>query len=274
MSIKRVAAINDLSGMGKCSLSAAISILAAMGVQACPIPTAVLSNQTGYDSYYCVDFTQHMLPIAEQWKKLGVSFNGIYTGFLNDTQQIDIVKRIIDIYLDTSPLVLVDPVLGDNGKLYSVFDKVMCDAVKVLIQKANVITPNLTEACILADASFTEISTSNLSKIYSLAKHLTRQGPSIAVITGVHREEFILNVAYNQETNEYTTVKQKRIGTSYSGTGDILSSIVCGTLINGGTVENALKKAVVLFEKAITQSVKEQTDPNDGIAFESYLQLL
>lgn len=154
MAVPKVAAIHDLSGLGKCSLTAAVPVLSAMGVQACPLPTAVLSNQTGFPSYACVDLSRHLDAFTREWEKRGVRFDGIYTGFLCGARQVRMVERFLDRFYLPGTLLLVDPVLGDNGKLYPVFGRTMCGSLKSLVARADVLTPNLTEACILADGDY------------------------------------------------------------------------------------------------------------------------
>ena len=146
---KKIAVINDLSGFGKCSLTAAISAVAAMGVQPCPLPTAVLSAQTGYSSYYCDDYTDRMGNITEEWRKMDVHFDGIYTGFLSGEHQIRRVLDFIDIFYEDDTFLLVDPVMGDNGSRYPVFTSRMEAEMKALTERADIITPNLTELCLL-----------------------------------------------------------------------------------------------------------------------------
>lgn len=119
--MKKIAVINDLSGLGKCSLTAAIPVISVMGVQACPLPTAVLSNQTGYESYFCEDFTEHMEPYMEQWKKRGFFPDGIYTGFLSDDKQADRILKFMDAFAGKDTLILTDPVMGDDGVVYPIY---------------------------------------------------------------------------------------------------------------------------------------------------------
>ena len=157
---KKIAVINDLSGFGKCSLTAAISAVAAMGVQPCPLPTAVLSAQTGYSSYYCDDYTDRMGNITEEWRKMDVHFDGIYTGFLSGEHQIRKVLDFIDIFYEDDTFLLVDPVMGDNGSRYPVFTSRMEAEMKALTERADIITPNLTELCLLTgrDCRLTDVS--------------------------------------------------------------------------------------------------------------------
>ena len=157
MMTKKAVLINDLSGLGKCSLTAAISVLSVMGIQACPMPTAVLTSQTGFESFYCNDCTDKLDYYTSEWKKLGFQPDGIYTGFLSSEKQVDKILSFIDSFETDDTLVLVDPVLGDGGKTYSLYTETLGKKMKKLVSVADVITPNLTECCILCDTDYSEL---------------------------------------------------------------------------------------------------------------------
>ena len=147
--MKKIAVINDLSGLGKCSLTAAIPVISVMGVQACPFPTAVLSNQTGYETYFCEDLTRQMTPYMEQWKKRGFIPDGIYTGFLSDEKQADKILKFMDLFAGEETLILTDPVMGDDGEVYPIYTEGLRSRFRELVSRSYVITPNLTEALLL-----------------------------------------------------------------------------------------------------------------------------
>ena len=149
--MKRVALINDLSGFGKCSLTAAIPVISVMGVQACPLPTAILTAQTGFGDFFCDDFTDRMNHFTEQWKKMEVSFDGIYSGYLASPSQIEKVIYFLEQFQGKDTLYLADPVMGDQGKFYSMVSSGFLEGMKKLTQMADVITPNLTELLLLSD---------------------------------------------------------------------------------------------------------------------------
>ena len=153
----KVAVLNDLAGFGRCSLTAAISVLSAMGVQPCPLPTAVLSAQTGFESYFFQDLTEQMGMITEEWKKSGAQFDGIVTGFMSDHRQIGEVNHFLDLFHKEGTFLLVDPVLGDNGKRFSVFDGLFQKEMKQLVKRADIVTPNVTELCLLTDYDYDKI---------------------------------------------------------------------------------------------------------------------
>lgn len=236
MAVPKVAAIHDLSGLGKCSLTAAVPVLSAMGVQACPLPTAVLSNQTGFPSYACVDLSRHLDAFTREWEKRGVRFDGVYTGFLCGARQVRMVERFLDRFYLSGTLLLVDPVLGDNGKLYPVFGRTMCDSLKSLVARADVITPNLTEACILADGDYASVARAqSLEPVWELAERLAGMGPRTVIVTGVHRGDLICNAGFDARTGRRFSVGNRSVGSgrSFSGTGDLLASVLCGGLVRG-----------------------------------------
>ena len=147
--MKKIAVIHDLSGLGKCSLTAAIPVISAMGVQACPLPTAILSNQTGYGSYFWDDYTDRMELIMDEWKKMGFKPDGVYTGFLGDARQVDLILKFVDMFCTEETHILIDPVMGDSGKTYKTYSETLCEKMRTLVREATVITPNLTEAFLL-----------------------------------------------------------------------------------------------------------------------------
>lgn len=275
MPTPRAACIHDLSGLGKCSLTAAIPVLSAMGVQACPLPTAVLSNQTGFSSYAMADMTPHLDAFASEWQRRGVRFDGVYSGFLCSAQQAAFVGRLLDMLAGPDTLVLVDPVLGDDGAVYPVFDGAMCEAVGRLVRRADVITPNLTEACLLDGGDYAALAASEtLEPIWALAERLCVLGPRLVVVTGVHRDGEIWNLGYDAREGRRFSAATRRVGGGYSGTGDLLASVLCGGLLRGERPEQALRRAAALLEAAVRETFAENGDPNEGVAFEHHLQLL
>lgn len=278
MDVPKVAALHDISGLGRCSLTAAMPILAAMGVQACPMPTAVLSNQTGYESFAVADLTEHLPHFAAEWKRRGVRFAGVYTGFLCGPEQAAFAGSFLRDFAGEGALALVDPVLGDDGALYRVFDGRMCRAVAELVSLAQVVTPNLTEACMLTLTDYAHAAEQarrgNLEPAWTAARRLAAMGPGIVVVTGVHTGEFIENLCWLREEERGFSVQTRRLGQSYSGTGDVLASVLCGGLVRGDTPQRALELAARLVERAVAHSAAQGTNRNDGIAFEPYLGLL
>ena len=286
--MKKIAVINDLSGLGKCSLTAAIPVISVMGVQACPFPTAVLSNQTGYETYFCEDFTEHMGPYMEQWKKRDFSPDGIYTGFLSDEKQADQILKFIDIFAGEDTLILTDPVMGDDGEVYPIYTEGLRERFCELVNRSYVITPNLTEALLLLYGKegmekhwreFHNISEAErLECIEKTGRSLAEKfSLSAVVITGVdHKEEGeplrMGNLVL--EKGKSSWIFAEKSGGSYSGTGDLFASVLSAGLVKGYPMEKCAQIAVDFISASIQDAVKEGTDRNDGVCFELHLHKL
>ena len=275
--IKKAAVINDLSGFGKCSLTATIAVLSVMGVQPCPMPTAVLTNQTGYKNHYCIDLTDELCHYKEMWSLNNESFDGIYSGYIADKRQVDIIFDFINTFRKSNTVVLVDPVMGDNGRLYSAFSNETCKKVCSLARSADIITPNLTELCILTDTDFEELnshckSDDFLNRISDVAKGAFSHSEQKIVVTGIKKGKCLYNGVFTKQDCSF--VKAECHGGSFSGTGDIFASIVFASVVNGESLVSAVKKAVSFIEKATADTAKEPYDRNDGINFEKFLYQL
>lgn len=284
--VKRVAAINDLSGFGKCSLTATLPVLAAMEVQACPLPTAILSNQTGYDSYYISDYTSHMEAIMDEWEKQGFTFDGIYSGFLSHSLQADKVLQFIERFYRKDTIVLVDPVLGDDGEQYKTATPELIEKMRKLITYADVITPNLTEACILTGTDYQEVQhlKGNVlsEKVYKIIDQLIEMGVKTPIVTGIRNtdEESGIKYFYNifKENGKFveagTAVSDNIFHGSYSGTGDLFASVICGGLVQGRSLSEIVPVAAEFIRAAVEETCQDGTDRNDGVAFEPFLYQL
>lgn len=265
--LKKVAAINDLSGIGKCSLTAAIPILSALKVQCCPFPTAILSSQTGFSEYTFLDLTKEMKEYSSTWKKLNLEVDTICSGFLGSIDQIDIVINFIK--ENPNAFVIVDPVLGDNGLLYPVFDKDSCKKMKALVKHSDLITPNITEACLLLNKDFKKDFSEN--EIINIAKDLSNMGPQKVIITGIAKDNMIYNLSYDKANDKYFTYGLEYNKCSYSGTGDIFVSIICGLITNGYDLDFAVKTASDFIYKCVSYTSKYKVDRNHGVMFEMFL---
>lgn len=275
--IKKAAVINDLSGFGKCSLTATIAVLSVMGVQPCPIPTAVLTNQTGYKNHYCIDLTDELCHYKEMWSLNNESFDGIYSGYIADKKQVDIILDFINTFRKSNTVVLVDPVMGDDGRLYSAFSIETCKKVCSLARSADIITPNLTELCILTDTDFEKLnshckSDDFLERISDVAKGAFSHSEQKIVVTGIKKSDCLYNGVFTKQDCSF--VKAECHGGSFSGTGDIFASIVFASVVNGESLVSAVSKAVSFIEKATADTAKEPYDRNDGINFEKFLYQL
>ncbi|KAF1081702.1 MAG: Pyridoxal kinase [Candidatus Rifleibacterium amylolyticum] len=270
--IKRIAAIHDLSGYGKVSLTAIIPILSAMGFQVCPLPTAVLSSNTEFSGFKLVDLTDHMRDFIEHWKSLNLEFNAIYSGFLGSHRQIEIVENFIEHFWRPEQLVIIDPVLGDDGRLYDSMTPDMVSQMKRLIARADIITPNLTEACALLDLEYNEKL--DEAALKNLLKSLSGVGPKIVIITNVHKSDkkkqtFVY--AYNQRDRRTWKVQCDYVPANYPGTGDAFTSVLTGCLMQGDSLPMALDRAVQFISTAVRATYGHAHDPRGGIFLERVL---
>ncbi|MDD2971083.1 MAG: pyridoxamine kinase [Lachnospiraceae bacterium] len=265
---KKIALINDMSGFGRCSIAVALPIISVMKVQCCALPTSIFSNHTGFENYFMEDFTEQMIPYIENWEKLDLRFNGICTGFLGSEKQIQIVSDFIRTFKKKETLVLVDPVMGDYGKPYSTYTPKMCQRMKELVKYADILTPNITEACILTDTPYKEKW--KIKEIEEMAEKLSEQGPSRIVITGIPQKSYVANLCY-EVNHAPSVIKVHRVGTERSGTGDIFASIVAADAVNGVNFQLSVKKASRFIKKCILRSMELDIPTTDGVCFEELL---
>lgn len=264
---KKLAVINDFCGFGRCSIAAALPVISAMHVQCCPLPTAVFSDHTGFESFYRVDFTEHMTPYSAEWEKLSIQFDGIATGYLGSARQIDLVKDFLTRFKTEKTKVLVDPVMGDYGSLYPSFSEELAGRMHELLSYADLLTPNLTEACILAGASFREDFSQQ--ELEALCETLSESGPSSIVVSGIHLGDEIGNFVWSDGKSELLTTK--RVGPCRSGTGDVFSAILAADLVNGVPLKASVQKAADFISKTMAYTQKLGVPETDGICFEQYL---
>lgn len=275
-SIKKVAAIHDLSGFGRASLCSIIPTLSTMGVQVCPLPTAILSNHTGgFDHYSFVDLTNSMEEYIDHWKRLGLHFDCVYSGFLGSTRQIHIVADFIDYFGTPDNLVVVDPVMGDNGSLYSSMTEEIIPQMKGLIAKADIITPNFTEAAFLLGESCKDRISDEEIKQWLL--RLSEMGPDVVIITSAPEEQSSGNtnvVAYDRRNHAFWKVGCRYIPASYPGTGDTFASVVIGSLLQGDSLPVAIDRAVQFISQCIKASYGFDYPKRNGVLLEKELGIL
>ena len=269
---KKIAVINDMSGFGRCSLAVAIPIISVMKIQCCPVPTSIFSNHTGFESFFFEDYTDRMQPYIDEWKKLGLSFSGISTGFLGSKEQIQIVLRFLKDFGTEDNVVVIDPVMGDYGKTYPTYTPEMCTEMKKLVTHADIITPNLTEACILTDTPYHEDKWKQ-AEIITLAQKLAEKGPGKIVITGIPQGEFIANLCYEKD-REPKFLRTHKVGTSRSGTGDVFAAIIAADAVNGVDFQESVRKASRFVKKCIMKSIEMDLPLTDGVCFEELLATL
>ena len=268
----KIAVINDISGFGRCSVAVSLPIISQMKIQCCPVPTSIFSNHTGFSHYFFDDYTDRMPEYIDHWKKLDLRFKGILTGFLGSLRQIELVKNFIRDFKDENTKVIIDPVMGDNGKPYSTYTEEMCQAMKELVTYADVITPNLTEACILTDTEYRPDEFS-VNDYYEIIGRLAKTGADKIVISGVSKDKYIWNVI-KEDNKEPHIFKQKRAGRERSGTGDIFSAIIAADCVHNVDFTTSVKKASGFVRKCIVATEKFDIPPTDGVCFEEMLHTL
>jgi len=269
---KRVAAIHDISGFGRCSLTVALPIVSAAGIECCVVPTAVLSTHTGgLGNFTYRDLTEDILPLAEHWQTLGLGFDAIYSGFLGSIRQVELISAFFDFFRTKDNLVMVDPVMADNGRLYKTFPENFPHEMRKLCQKADLIVPNMTEAALLLGQPYREgpytqdFITDTLKKLASL-------GSKLVVLTGVHFNETELGTAaYDSTTGQIDYAFAKRVPGFYPGTGDIFGSALLAGLLNKHKLAKAAEVAVGFVADSILRTHAAGTDTRFGVNFEAGL---
>ncbi|MCX7614782.1 MAG: pyridoxamine kinase [Clostridiales bacterium] len=269
---RRIAAIHDISGFGRGSLTAAIATLSAMGFQTLPFPTAVLSSHTGIPGYTFHDLTSDFDAYIAHWKSLNLKFDAIYSGFLGSVEQTALVSRFIDEFRDENTIVLVDPVMGDGGKRYKTCSEELCEGMKELVKKADIITPNLTEAGILVGGW----DLNRLPRCERCVKkwllELAAMGPSKILITGMDLLWDQIAVACYDAKSETTDVFYNDCVDEYfPGTGDLFASVFLGAYLQSSDLVQSAKKAACFVKKAAELTVKSGENPIEGVLFEKLL---
>ena len=289
--MKRVLTVQDISCVGKCSLTAAIPVISAMGIEVCPLPTAILSNHTAFSSFSFLDLTDKIPEILNEWKKQGFHFDAIYTGYLGSIKQIDLVHKILDEFAQNDTLVVIDPCMADNGKLYTGFSQDFVKQMAKLCGRANVILPNMTEACFLVNQDY-DIFTHTNESITKLMEKLLSLGANHVVLKGVDFSSDKIGVAYYSQKNNNDSRNligksiiensiddmkiyfHHRYDENFHGTGDLFASVVIGALV----LKKELKEAVEIACDFIQESIEcTLSNPNYnwyGVEFESALKKL
>ena len=280
----RIAAIHDLSCFGRCALTVILPTLSAMGFQTVPLPTALLSTHTGgFDHLHFRDLTPDMEQTADHFDRLGLSFRAIYTGFLGSAEQIHTVDRFLDTFgtkPDASakpPLILVDPVMGDDGSLYSTYTPALVDGIRRLASRADCITPNLTEACLLAGIPYADtraLSDRALdSFLSSVLQKLDRPGQNI-VVTGVRTSRQTVRTYCVCDGSAPVFSEVPACEKDYPGTGDLFASVLLGLLLRGETLPDACSETAAFVCRVLSYSAQFQTPVREGLAFEPFLKEL
>lgn len=271
LSDHRLLTIQDISCVGKCSLTIALPVISAMGVEASVLPTALLSTHTMFKGFTFLDLTDQMTPITDHWKMEGLTFDTIYTGYLGSVRQMDLVRDIVRKFdSPKKPLVVIDPVMADYGKLYAGFDENYVKRNAEYCRIADVILPNLTEASFMTGLPYKE--SYDRSYIEKMLEALLELGPKWAVLTGVSFETGKTGViAKNRETGEIFEYYRDKIPAGYHGTGDLFSSVVAGALTRGSSLKEALKLAAWYTQETIRVTYESGKKDAYGVDFERTL---
>lgn len=268
-SIKKIAAVNGIVGFGKSSLAVSVPVISAMGIQCCPVPTALFSNHPGFPQFYKKDLTAELPTYLDYWQKLDLTFDGILSGFLSSLEQIEMVKRLITDFSTKRTKVIIDPVMGDNGRLYSVYTEEMCEAMKELAACAHILTPNLTEACILADFPYHDRDWTD-EELHELLGRLKQYPAEQLVVSGISSEDFLVNLIYDK-VHGTTIQKQKKAGKERSGTGDVFAAIIASNAVHGVPFEESVTMAGQFVREAIIFTEENNIPSTDGVYFEPLL---
>ena len=270
----RVAAIHDMSGFGRCSLTVVLPVLGAMGAECCPLPTAFLSAQTAFpksDRAVFLDMTDQLARTGSHWQELGAEFDAIYSGFLGSETQIGLIGEFIRTFRRENTLVVVDPVMGDWGKPYRTYTPDLCRRMGELAEHADVITPNLTETAILLNEEYDPDP--DEGKVRRWLERLSLNGKRSVVITGVRPGEGDVGAAcFDRETGAVSFPSARQVPVEYSGTGDLFSSVMLGALLRGEDLHAATKLAVEFVQKCAAFTNSLGGDKREGVMFERLLK--
>lgn len=273
--MKRIVTIQDLTCLGKCALSTALPVISAMGVEAAVLPTALLSTHTAFPHFTFHDLSSELPTIVSLWKEEGFTFDGIYTGYLGTLTQMDMVSSFIDDFKSSDTFVFLDPVLGDHGVFYAGFDENSAKTMGKLCAKADIITPNLTEACLLLGKDYPKDGVCDESYCKTLLKELSQLGAKKVVMTGASFETSQLGVmAYDRETDSYFSYFNKKLPMSFHGTGDLFSSTCVGAICRGLSFEDSLTLAVDFTLESIKCSLKDPNRRWYSVNFEEAIPML
>lgn len=271
--MKRIVTIQDISCVGKCSLTVALPIISAMGVEAAIIPTAVLSTHTMFSGFTCRDLTEEIAPITDHWKQEGFDFDAIYTGYLGSFQQIDLMATMFEEFKTEKTITFVDPAMGDHGKLYPAFDMAFARKMATLCGKADMVVPNITEACFMTGTDYKEVYDEGYVK--ELLGKLIALGAKTALLTGVSFEDGKTGVmGYDLVTDEYFYYSHDKHPISYHGTGDIFSSTCIGAMMNGFDWKEAAVIAADYTAECIRLTIHDKKGPWYGVHFEQAVPFL
>ncbi len=265
--MKRIVTIQDISCVGKCSLTVALPIISAMGVETAILPTAVLSTHTMFQNFTCKDLTDQVEPVTAHWKQEKLGFDAIYTGYLASEEQIELLKKMFADFKTDTNLVIADPAMADNGKLYPAFDEKFAIKMAELCGVADIILPNVTEASFMTGMEYKEKY--DEAYIKEMLCALVKLGAKTAILTGVSFEEGMTGVmGYDSVTDTYHYYSHVKHAQSYHGTGDVFSSTFVGAMMNGYEWKDAMKIAADFTAESIYVTMKDKDGCWYGVNFE------
>ena len=271
--MKRIVTIQDISCVGKCSLTVALPIISAMGIETAIIPTAVLSTHTMFQNFTVKDLSDQIEPIAAHWKNENFKFDAVYTGYLGSFEQIDLMKEFFDQFKSESNILFVDPAMADNGKLYPAFDEAFAKHMATLCAKADIIVPNITEAAFMTGMEYR--SEYDEEYVKEMLRRLSDLGAKISILTGVSFEEGKTGVmGYDKEKDEYHYYAHNKLAQSFHGTGDIFSSTCVGAMMNGLDWKDAVAVAADYTAECIRLTLEDPSKPWYGVNFEQDIPYL
>ncbi len=273
--MKRIVTIQDISCVGRCSLTTALPVISALGVECAVLPTAVLSNHTAFSGFSFHDLTQELPPITAEWKRQGITFDALYSGYLGSKEQISLVSALIDEIRTANPhaFIVVDPAMADFGRLYTGFDASFADAMTALCRKADIILPNLTESAYMLGIPYHEHPTE--AELKDILLSLSALGCPTPILTGVSLHKGKLGaMGYDRTEGTFFSYENEHLDRHFHGTGDIFASVVTGVLARGGTVRNAVRLAVDFVLASIRATVDDPDARWYGVNFESELSML
>ena len=266
---KRIALINDITGFGRCSVTVQLPLISAMRVQACPLPTAILSVHTGFPNHYLADYTDRMRPYMENWAANALEFDAILTGFLGSERQIEVVLECIARFKQRTTQLVVDPVMGDNGSLYSSYTPALCAKMRQLLPQADVVTPNLTEACQLLGADYPTGGLVTEDELARMAAAIAAMGPRTVIITGLHAGENVRTYLYADGCGR--SFDNPKVGRDRSGAGDAFSAIIAAALVRRIPLAEGVSRAADFIGHCLAYAEELDLPWNYGLPFEEFM---
>lgn len=268
---KTVAAIHDMSGVGRCALTVAIPVISALGAQVCPVPTAVLSAHTAFQGVAVRDLTDFLRTYLEHWRQLGLRFDAVYTGYLASPEQAEIVREFLE--TQSQAIKVIDPVMGDSGRMYRGLDASMSARMRELCLGADLITPNLTEYALLTGEPYDETPRGEAAARSMLERLQSETGAHAVLVTSLPVEGGLANASLTA-TGKFDLVRFERLPANFPGTGDLFTSVVTGALLAGDSLAAAVLRATEFVRRTIEVTLECETDPRLGVQLERTLGLL